>query len=142
MLESVIIHTLAAFKVRAFRQRGLPGVWVCVDSAIPHSSEWLPPDSNIAQIAAIGVKLDQNQVTSHGFFININPDLSFFDLIVPRGLQGCRVTSLHEALNKPIEIGSVLEPVIQSFCEIFEMESVLAETIPPSLIFSSAAVPA
>ncbi len=140
MLESVIIHTLATFKVRAFRQRGQAGVWVYVDSAIPHSSEWLPPDSNIAQIAAIGIKLDQNHVTSHGFFININPDLSFFDLIVPRGLLGCRVTSLREALNKPIEIGSVLEPVIQSFCEVFEMESVLIETVPANVMITSAAV--
>lgn len=142
MLESVIIRALATLGVRAFRQRGQPGVWVYIDNTIPHSSEWLPPDSNIAQIAAIGIKLDQNNVTSHGFFININPDLSFFDLIVPRGLNGCRVTSLTEALKKPIEIGSVLEPVIQSFCEVFEMEPVLVETIPANLFFNSAAVPA
>lgn len=140
MLESVIIHTLAAFKVRAFRQRGQPGVWAYVDNTIPHSSEWLPPDSNIAQIAAIGIKLDQNNVTSHGFFININPDLSFFDLIVPHGLHGCRVTSLQEALNKPVEIGSVLEPVIQSFCEVFEMDPLIVETIPVNVMVTSAAV--
>lgn len=140
MLESVIIRTLAVFKVRAFRQRGQPGVWVYVDNTIPHSSEWLPPDSNIAQVAAIGVKLDQNLVTSHGFFININPDLSFFDLIVPRGLQACRITSLREALNKPIEIGSVLEPMIQSFCEVFEMEQIIIETVPTNELMISTAV--
>jgi lipoate-protein ligase B len=76
----------------------------------------------MAQIASIGIKLDQNHVTSHGFSININPNLTFFDLIIPRGLPGCRVTSLVEVVGKSIEISSVLEPVIQSFCEIFEME--------------------
>lgn len=134
MLESVIIHTLAAFKVRAFRERGQMGVWVCTDDATPHSSTWLQSDQHTAQIAAIGVKLNKNNVTSHGFSININPDLGFFDLIVPCGLHGCRVTSLAEVLNKPIEIGSVLEPVIQSFCRVFEMERVTEEADVPELM--------
>jgi lipoyl(octanoyl) transferase len=87
----------------------------------------------MAQIAAVGVKLDQHHITTHGFFININADLGFFDLIVPRGLHGCRVTSLSEVLSKPIEIGSVLEPVIQSFCEVFEMEPMAMEITIPKL---------
>jgi lipoate-protein ligase B len=134
MLESVIIHTLAAFKVRAFRERGQMGVWVCTDDTAPHSSTWLQSDRNTAQIGAIGVKLNKNNVTSHGFSININPDLGFFDLIVPCGLHGCRVTSLVEVLNKPIEIGSVLEPVIQSFCRVFEMERVTEDADLPQLL--------
>jgi lipoate-protein ligase B len=124
MLESVIIRALAALKVRAFRERGQPGVWVCPNAVSQPGSEWLQPASHIAQIAAIGVKLHKNHITSHGFSINVNPDLTFFDLIVPCGLHGCRVTSLGEILNKPIEIGSVLEPVIQSFCQVFEMEQI------------------
>ena len=134
MLESVIIHTLAAFKVRAFRERSQMGVWVCTDDTIPHNFTWLQSDRNTAQIGAIGVKLNKNNVTSHGFSININPDLGFFDLIVPCGLHGCRVTSLAEVLNKPIEIGSVLEPVIQSFCQVFEMERVTEEADLPELL--------
>jgi lipoate-protein ligase B len=134
MLESVIIHTLAALKVRAFRERGQPGVWVCPNPASRPGSEWLQSASHIAQIAAIGVKLHKNNVTSHGFFINVNPDLSFFDLIVPCGLNGCRLTSMAKVLNKPIETGSVLEPVIQSFCQVFEMERMAMDLNIPELL--------
>lgn len=129
LLESVIIRTLASFKVRAFRGRGQPGVWVFIGNTRSNGSQLSQSDHyQMAQIATIGVKLDQHHVTSHGFSININPDLTFFDLIVPRGLPGCRVTSLVEALGKPVEMGSVLEPVIQSFCEIFEMERTTTES--------------
>ncbi|MBI1878278.1 MAG: lipoyl(octanoyl) transferase LipB [Chloroflexi bacterium] len=134
MLESVIIHTLATFKVRAFRERGQLGVWVCTDDTLSDTSRWLHSDRNTAQIAAIGVKLNQNHITSHGFSININPDLGFFDLIVPCGLHGCRVTSLAKVLNRPIEIACVLEPVIQSFCQVFEMELVSTEPAIPELV--------
>lgn len=125
LLESVIIRALADFKVRAFRGRGQPGVWVFTGNASPNGSQLLQSDHyHMAQIAAVGVKLDQNHVTSHGFSININPDLNFFNLIVPCGVHGCRVTSLAEVLNQPVEVSSALEPVIQSFCQIFEMELV------------------
>jgi lipoyl(octanoyl) transferase len=138
MLESVVIHTLAALKVRAFRERGQPGVWVCPNPVSQPGSEWLQSASHIAQIAAIGVKLHKNHVTSHGFSINIDPDLSFFDLIVPCGLNGCRITSLAKILNKSVEISSVLEPVIQSFCQIFEMELLtMAAEIPELMIIEN-----
>jgi lipoate-protein ligase B len=140
LLESVIIHTLAAFKVRAFRERGQPGVWVCTGATIQQDSEWLQPDHSIAQIAAVGVRLDQNHITSHGFFININPDLGFFDLIVPRGLRSCQVTSLAEVLNRPVKIGSVMEPVIQSFCKVFEMEPASLEINSSKLAVSQVVV--
>jgi lipoate-protein ligase B len=127
LLESVIIHTLASFKVRAFRQRGQSGVWVFTGSPIPSStSEWRP-----AQIGTIGVRLNERQITSHGFFININPDLGFFDLIVPSGLSGCWVTSLSQVSKKPVEVDAVLEAVVQSFCEIFEMEPVMTMRVMP-----------
>jgi lipoate-protein ligase B len=138
LLESVIIHTLASFKVRAFRQRGHSGVWVFTGNPIPSStSEWRP-----AQIAAIGVKLNQQHITSHGFFININPDLGFFDLIVPSGLSGCWVTSLSQVSKKPVKVDFVLEPVIQSFCEIFEMEPVTMMTVMPERVENGLLIPA
>lgn len=137
LLESVIIRALADFKVRAFRGRGQPGVWVFTGNARPNGSELLQSDHfQMAQIAAIGVKLDQNHVTSHGFSININPDLTFFDLIVPRGLPGCRVTSLVEVVGRPVEVSCLLEPVIQSFCQVFEMERVTTEPSAPLLLAS------
>ena len=60
--------------------------------------------------------------------------MSFFKLIVPCGLHGCRVTSVAEVLNNPIEIGSVLEPVIQSFCQVFEMEPLTVQLDVPELL--------
>jgi lipoate-protein ligase B len=126
MLESVIIRMLAAFKVRAFREHGQSGVWVFDHQrSFVGLSEGPGPESGVAQIAAIGVKLNQQHITSHGFSINVNPDLKFFDWIIPCGLPGCRITSLQQVLNPQITIGSVLEPVIESFCEVFEMERVI-----------------
>jgi len=123
LLESVIIHALASLKVRAFREQGQSGVWVFSSQpSFNTHSEGPQPESGAAQIAAVGIKLNQNNITSHGFSINVNPDLNYFKWIVPSGVQGCQVTSLRQVLGRPIEIGLVLEPVIQSFCEIFEME--------------------
>lgn len=137
LLESVIIRTLTSFRVRAFRGRGQPGVWVFAGNTNYNGSQLLQTDQyHMAQIASIGVKLDQNHVTSHGFSININPDLTFFDLIIPRGLPGCRVTSLVEVVGKSVEISSVLEPVVQSFCEIFKMERTTLEPSVPALLVS------
>lgn len=128
MLESVIIHALSFFKVRAFRQQGQRGVWVFSGNLAAQPGSQGHSDSSVAKISAIGVKADANNITSHGFSINVNPRLEYFDLIVPSGVRDCQVTSLRHVLNKPIEIGTVVMPVIQSFCEIFEMEPLLLET--------------
>lgn len=128
MLESVIIRTLSFFKIRAFRQQGQRGVWVLSGNLATQPSRQKHFDSSVAKISAIGVKVDRNNVTSHGFSINVNPRLEYFDLIVPGGVKDCHVTSLRHVLNKPIEISAVIEPVIQSFCEIFEMKPLLLKT--------------
>jgi lipoate-protein ligase B len=130
MLESVIIHALLPFKVQAFRQPGQRGVWVLPDN-LPHiSPAWANTDDQIAKIGAVGVKVNEAHITSYGFSINVAPNLDFFDLIVPSGLQGCKVTSLEQVLNSPIEIGSAIGPVIQSFCKLFESEP-LEINLPP-----------
>lgn len=142
LLESVIIRTLATFNVRAFRQRGQPGVWVFGPRASIRP-DWGRPESGMAQIASIGVKLNPQNITSHGFAININPDLKFFDQIMPSGLHSCQITSLSRLLNKSLEIGFVIEPVIQSFCEVFGLirettnpiigQAVVAKALLPTL---------
>ena len=58
-------------------------------------------------------------MTSHGFSINVNPNLAYFDLIMPGGLEDCQITSLCQMLNKSIQIEAVLESVVWSFCEVF-----------------------
>ncbi len=139
LLEKVIVHALARLNIRAFRERGQPGVWVFVETG-KDASEWGQTEPRSAQIAAIGVKLNGNQITSHGFAINVNPDLRFFDLIMPCGVSACRVSSLQQALNRPLEISNLIEPVIESFCEIFGLELAPAmpaaapTMLPPTLV--------
>ena len=127
LLESVIIRTLACFGVRAFRQQGKSGI--CVFSGNPASHNSSQFESSMAKISGIGVRVNRHGITSHGFWININPDLQYFDLIVPGGVKDGLVTSLQHVLNKSIRFGTVIEPVIQSFCEVFEKEPCFLENL-------------
>lgn len=143
LLEKVIIQALARLNIRAFRERGQSGVWVFTEnSGVMDVSEWVHAEPRSAQIAAIGVKLNEHQIASHGFSININPELQFFDLIMPCGVSACQVSSLQHALNRPFKISKLIEPVIQSFCEVFglELASDLEMTIPAGLINSPVTV--
>ncbi len=99
-LEEVLIRTLDALGIRATRREGLTGVWVPADRRGP-----------ARKIAAIGVRV-QRWVTSHGFALNVDPDMEPFGLIVPCGLHGQPVTSI--ALEKgsappPDEVHALLE---------------------------------
>src|SRR5207237_4332426 len=78
-LEEVLIRTCGDFGIAAKRIAGLTGVWTDCSEA--------------AKIAAIGVHISRG-VTSHGFALNVNTDLSYFDLIVPCGITSCLVTSM------------------------------------------------
>jgi lipoate-protein ligase B len=51
--------------------------------------------------------------------VNVNPDLAYFDGIMPGGIEDCQITSLYEVLDRPLEISDVIEPVIRSFYEVF-----------------------
>jgi lipoate-protein ligase B len=81
-LEQVIIRTLASFGIAASLEEGLTGVWVAE-----------------RKIAAIGVKISRG-VAHHGFAINVDPDLSYFDHIVPCGITGRAVTSMKQMLEQ------------------------------------------
>ena len=81
-LEQLVIDTLADFGVEADRRSGRIGVWVVM------------PDKTEAKIAAIGVRI-RKWVSYHGISININPDLSHFEGIIPCGISEHGVTSLH-----------------------------------------------
>ena len=80
-LEDVLIQQLAGYGIKADRCAGLTGVWV-----------------NGAKIAAIGVRI-HNWTTSHGIGLNVNPDMAHFRLIIPCGIAGKPVTSLHSLLG-------------------------------------------
>jgi lipoyl(octanoyl) transferase len=107
----VLIHTLADFGILAKTLPGLTGVWV--DSPIGE-----------AKIAAIGIKINVRAVTKHGFALNINTDLSYFDGIIPCGIPDKGVTSMAQLLGVVVDEPQVGRSVIAHLGEVFEMEMV------------------
>jgi lipoyl(octanoyl) transferase len=103
-LEQVLIRTMADFDIEAFRIQGLTGV---------HTAQ--------GKVAAIGVHIAR-WVTTHGFALNVNTDLSFFDLII--ACEGEPVTSMNRLLGRQVDMLPVEERIIRHFCDIFEMEEV------------------
>lgn len=103
-LEETLIRALAKFEIEARCVRGMTGVWV-----------------GDAKVAAIGVGV-KHWVTWHGFALNIEPDLSAFNWIVPCGIRDRSVTSMAQLLEGPIDFASVTRAVIESFCEVFQFE--------------------
>ncbi|HKO95989.1 MAG TPA: lipoyl(octanoyl) transferase LipB [Pyrinomonadaceae bacterium] len=101
-LEEVLIRTLADFDIEAFRLEGLTGV---------HTSR--------GKVAAIGVHIAR-WVTTHGFALNVNTDLSYFNLII--ACDGEQVTSMEDLLGHEVEMHEVEDRVIDRFAEVFEME--------------------
>lgn len=102
-LEEVLIRTLADFEIAAFRIAGLTGV-----------------HTNKGKVAAIGVHIAR-WVTTHGFALNVNTDLSYFDLII--ACEGEPVTSMQQLLNREIELKEVEDRITARFAEVFDMES-------------------
>ena len=100
-LEQLIINVLEKFEIKGNRFKGYTGVWV-----------------GDKKIAAQGVRLSR-WVTMHGFSINVNTDLSFYDGIIPCGIFDHGVTSIEKELNTVQEIDKVKLLVVDSFKEIF-----------------------
>ena len=115
-LEETLIRTLAAFGVAADRFPGYTGVWTGMGTPSPQ------------KIAAIGIKTSR-WITQHGFALNVNPDLSHFDLIVPCGIQGYGVTSLTRLLSRNITVADVLPAVQSAFAEVFDLNCSFAATL-------------
>lgn len=103
-LEEVLIRALSDFGVEAGRLEGRIGVWI--------------GDKNIA---ALGARIEE-WITYHGFALNVSPDLSHFDLIIPCGYRGIGVTSMEEVLGEAPEMREVRRSVAQRFSEVFGVE--------------------
>lgn len=111
-LEEVIIRTLADYEIEAGRIEGLTGVWV-----------------GNKKVCAMGIKCSR-WITMHGFALNVNTDLSYFDHIVPCGITGKDVTSLEKLLGRSIDPVEVKEKLITHFENVFEAEIVKDRTLP------------
>ena len=81
-----------------------------------------------AKLAAIGVHISRF-VTSHGFALNVNTDLSYFNLIVPCGITTKPVTSMQQELGKPLDLNAVAESISRNFGVVFQSQILWVETL-------------
>jgi len=122
-LEEVLIRTCADFGIETQRIPGLTGVWTA-----PVSSSSGDVVFSEAKIAAIGVHISRG-VTSHGFALNVNTDLDFFNLIVPCGINAKPVTSMTKQLGRPVSLDEVAQCVSHNFGIAFNSEIRRLETL-------------
>jgi len=118
-LEQTIITVLARLGLAAGQRQGLTGVWIQADvhSRCPRCS---PEDrKKPAKIAAIGVKVDVRGISRHGFALNVNPDMDYWDGIIACGLQDEPIVSLADLFESPPSMERVKEEVVKAFGEVF-----------------------
>ena len=109
-LEEMIILTLAEYGLKAERSPGETGVWLDVGTPFAR------------KICAMGVRASR-WVTMHGFALNVNANLGYFDLMIPCGIRGKAVTSLNVELGKKsIDEAEVKEKLLKHFAALFEAE--------------------
>lgn len=108
-LEEVIIRTIAEYGLKGERSEGETGVWLDVKN-------------NFARkICAMGVHTSR-WVTMHGFALNVNTDLSYFEGIIPCGIRNKGVTSLERELGKKIDENEVKETILKHFSAVFQCD--------------------
>ena len=134
-LEEILIRTCADFAIPTKCVAGLTGVWTGVTdndaragsaSAVPLSEARSAPTDE-SKIAAIGVHISRF-VTSHGFALNVNPDLSYFNLIIPCGITK-PVTSMQHELGHPLDLNSVAASISRNFGTVFSSQMLWVETL-------------
>ena len=105
-LEEIVISTLNYFKISSQRSSGETGVW-------------LEPNSpNSRKICAIGVKTSR-WVTMHGFALNVDTDLRYYDYIIPCGIRGKGITSINKEVKKIVSINEVKEKLLENLKKTF-----------------------
>ena len=105
-VESVLIGTLAEYGIKGGRNASYRGVWL-----------------DGRKIASVGIRISR-WVTSHGFALNVNTDLSYFSVINPCGIEGCSMTSIQNELGRPMEMKEVKQTLIHKFSQVFDREMV------------------
>ncbi len=113
LLEEVIILTLADYGLKAERSKGETGVWLDVGTPFAR------------KICAMGIR-SSRWVTMHGFALNVNVNLGYFDNIIPCGIRGKAVTSLEVELGKKIPLKEVQEKILTHFKALFEVDTIIS----------------
>ena len=108
-IEQSMIDALAGLGIAAGRRKGLTGVWI-----------------DDRKIASIGVGI-RRWVTFHGFALNVNTDLSFFDRIVPCGIAGCQMTSIAKEGLGEVTVDRVADHIAATFSKVFGREAIVGE---------------
>lgn len=111
LLEEVIIQTLAEYGIASERSEGETGVWIGVGTPF------------VRKICAMGVRASR-WVTMHGFALNVNADLGYFDHIIPCGIKGKAVTSLHVELGRSVDEEEVKKKILKHFNDLFNTDLV------------------
>ncbi|HSB76852.1 MAG TPA: lipoyl(octanoyl) transferase LipB [Terriglobales bacterium] len=145
-LEEVLIRACATFGLDCERVKGLTGVWTSSSPVIlsegrgsesrPQSkARPEPAEGDLAlstkaqaKIAAIGVHISRG-ITSHGFALNVNTDLDYFNLIVPCGISGKPVTSLARETGAPADLEEAARVVAGHFAQVFASEVQWVDTL-------------
>jgi len=109
LLEETIILTLNEYGLQCGRSEGETGVWLGVGTPFAR------------KICAMGVRASR-WVTMHGFALNVNADLGYFDNIIPCGIKGKAVTSMHAELGRPVDEQEVKAKILKHFSTLFEAE--------------------
>jgi lipoyl(octanoyl) transferase len=146
-LEEVLIRTCADFAIPTKRVPGLTGVWTDAGTSTDHAAAAASavrpsearPSKPEAKIAAIGVHISRF-VTSHGFALNVNTDLSYFNLIIPCGITTKPVTSMQRELGKPLDLNAVAESISRNFGVVFQSQMLWVETL-DALLGATVGVP-
>jgi lipoyl(octanoyl) transferase len=141
-LEEVLIRTCANFGICAKRITGLTGVWTEASGPSAFAESSTQPDGrgrpsphgselvhkHESKIAALGVHISRG-VTSHGVALNVNTDLSFFDLIVPCGISSKPVTSMSKELERSISMQEVAHSLSRNFETVFNSQILWLDTL-------------
>ena len=123
-LEHTIILALASFDLDAHQVDGFTGVWAAQAENARDNFPSAAQDihTGVAKVAAIGVKVDARGITRHGFAINLNPDMSYWEGIIGCGLVGYPVTSLAECLDPAPTMSALMDRVANAFGKVYDYQ--------------------
>ena len=114
-LEETMIRVLAEYNLKGERSKGETGVWLDVGTPFAR------------KICALGVR-SSRWVTMHGFALNVNTNLGYFDHIIPCGIKGKAVTSLEVELGRKLDVEEVKQKILKHFATIFEATFIKEKT--------------